>query len=173
MNGEEEIVPFPKTHTEVQQLVNQAPTAEVTAALLETATIGVCKRSVDDTKTKFAKWFTAACAGFIIVVALVTLLQQKNSAQGQGNENNKKAECRSVVAGELNIAKAEGIKAGNDYQAILGNILVDAIKRQNPEAFAPQAEQLAQSNVRLAAAAVEIDKMIDRQRRVLEICADP
>jgi hypothetical protein len=173
MSDDEEQILIPRTHAEVQKLVDQAPAPETTTALIESATSGVCKTKEDDIKTRFAKWFTAACGALIIVIALLTLLQQRNSARDESDKNNAKAECRAVITGDINIAKAEGIKAGNNYQAILGNILVDAIRRTNPESFPPQADQLAQANIKLAAAALEIDQAIDRQRRVLEICDNP
>lgn len=146
----------PTTAEEVDALVSQAPAPAQTDALLT-----VVKGGRDPFRVNFLKWLSATMFLAIILIAMVSLIAAKNT-------NNNKAECRAVISGELNISKADGIIAGNNYSAILGDAIIDALNRLPPEPTL--AERLSDARDQLQAAKTENEQAIQRQRDILKIC---
>jgi hypothetical protein len=156
------------TKEQVQELVRTVPPPHETQALIEV----VKKVDPDPYRIRFLRWLCLASFMVVVVIAMVTLYDSRSHAINRAEANAEKAECRSVVSGDLLIAKARGIQAGNDYQVVLGDILVDAIKQAPPENFQREAELLRMATDRLRAASKEIDDAIGREFQILELCKD-
>lgn len=147
---------IPTTKDEVDALVSRVPPPAQTEAL-----ITVAKGGKDPFRVNFLKWLAAVMFLAVILIAMQSQISAKNT-------NNSKAECRAQIAGELNIAKADGINAGNNYNSILGDALIAAINRQPVDPTI--GDQLADARDLLRSTKDESEQAIQRQRDILKIC---
>lgn len=155
----------PKTIQEVNDLVATVSPPEEVNSLF---------KSIRPVRAREPKlWFAIGVCLFLAVILLsqIQAISERSSLKGQLRENAVEAECRAVITGDLNIAKAEGILAGNNAILLLLNVLHDVVSRVpvNDEQF-----QTDTANITAAdkAAAAHAQVAIENQRNVLELCRE-
>lgn len=168
----------PTTHKEVKDLVESAPTPEQIKAATVVPIVIQPQEPPDPFRVKFLKWLSATMFLFILLLSQVNAYRG-NSNLSDGNDslreqlafNSGKAECRARIEGEMLLAKAEGIVAGNTYNAVLGSILVGALDRTNTEErLAEFRIQLTNATEDLRLAAEHIATAAEKQRVIVENC---
>lgn len=155
-------VPAPTTHEEVKELLSTVPPE---------------KEILDSVRVQFAPkrkefWRNVSVAMFLLILLIsqVTILQTKNDAVAIARGNGQRSQCRDEITGEINIAKAKGIQAGNTYNDVLGQALVLAVNRQAQDPTL--GEKLDHARQALADTSLQIERAIQRQQDVLNICKD-
>lgn len=118
-------------------------------------------------------WFAIALCLFLAVILLAQIqaISERSSLKAQLADASDTSECRDAITGDLNIAKAEGILAGNEAILLLLNVLHDVVVREpvNDADFQADTARITAADL---AAAEHARIAIDSQRNVLTICRE-
>lgn len=164
---------IPTTHEEIEALTAKVPPESEIAALVQTVKVNHRDGSYVPIYRQPLLWGMVSLAIFlaVVLVAVISLVQQKNSAEAQVRLNNQLSECRAVLAANGAGTRAEAILAGNHYQEILGRMLVNAVLTpENRSVYPELAHQLDLADQELSDTAAKARQALDEQSHTPGIC---